>query len=61
MEATINHFLNFARPQEPVLTTVDFPRLIGDAMMVVKPRAIHQKVEVETFLASGSCPNSEAT
>jgi signal transduction histidine kinase len=45
--ATINHFLNFARPQEPVLTDVDFRRLVDDALAVVQPRANHQEVEIE--------------
>ena len=45
--ATINHFLNFARPQEPVLTDVDFRRLVDDALVVVQPRANHQGVEIE--------------
>ena len=53
MEATINHFLNYARPQEPVLASVDFSRLIGEALLVVQPRAIHQEVEVETYIATG--------
>jgi len=52
MEATINHFLDFARPQEPVFAGIDFSRLITDALLVVQPRAIHQEVEIETDLAS---------
>ena len=37
-------FSNFARPQEPVLTKVDFRKLVDDALMVVRPRANHQEV-----------------
>jgi two-component system NtrC family sensor kinase len=47
IETTINHFLNFARPQEPVLLDVDFVRLVDDALEVVQPRANQQEVEVE--------------
>lgn len=47
MEATINHFLNFARPQEPCLAEVHFDRLVEDALLVVKPRANQQEVEIE--------------
>lgn len=46
MEATINHFLNFARPQEPFLAEVNFEKLVDDALLVVKPRANQQEVEV---------------
>ncbi len=47
IEATINHFLNFARPQAPVLVDVDFVRLLDEALEVVQPRANQQEVEVE--------------
>jgi signal transduction histidine kinase len=47
IEATINHFLNFARPQAPVLVEIDFARLVDDALEVVQPRANQQEVEVE--------------
>jgi signal transduction histidine kinase len=51
IEGTINHFLNFARPAEPVMTNVDFRRLVDEALMVARPRAIHQDVAVETSIA----------
>ncbi|MCR4411755.1 MAG: cache domain-containing protein [Thermoguttaceae bacterium] len=58
MEATIHHFLSFARPQEPCLTEVNFPKLIDDALLVVQPRANQQEVEIEKRLA-GVLPKVE--
>lgn len=52
IEATINHFLNFARPQDPVLVKIDLCKLIDDALVIVRPRANHQGVEVEVSLAT---------
>ena len=52
IEATINHFLDFARPQDPVLSDVDFARLVDDALAVVRPRANQQEVEIETLVAA---------
>jgi signal transduction histidine kinase len=46
IEGTINHFLSFARPREPVFAILDIYRLVDDAIMVVRPRANHQKVAV---------------
>lgn len=51
IENTINHFLNFARPREPALAAVDFQRLIDDALVVVRPRANQQEVEIRTTIA----------
>lgn len=48
MEATINRFLDFARPQDPVFTEVDVRELIEDALLVVGPRAKHQETVVRT-------------
>jgi signal transduction histidine kinase len=53
MEATINHFLDFARPQERCPTDVDFARLVDDALLVVQPRANHQEVEIVKSIAAG--------
>lgn len=44
METTINHFLQFARPREPRMARLDFPRLIEEALEVVQPRARRQRV-----------------
>ena len=51
IETTINHFLNFARPQEPVLETLDFVELVHNALEVVQPRANQQEVEVHAQIA----------
>jgi len=58
IESTINHFLNFARPREPVLATIDFQKLLDDALVVVRPRANHQEVEVRVSVAP-SLPSVE--
>jgi two-component system NtrC family sensor kinase len=52
IETTINHFLDFARPQEPVMTEVDFAALVDDALEVVQPRANQQEVEIEKRVAA---------
>lgn len=52
MEGTINHFLEFARPQEPVLSQIHVRRLVDDALMIVRPKANQQHVEVQVSLAS---------
>ena len=52
IEATINHFLNFARPQAPILVKIDLCKLIDDALVIVRPRANHQGVEIEVSLAT---------
>lgn len=51
MEGTINHFLEFARPQAPVLLPIDVRKLVDDALMVVRPRANHQHVDVQISVA----------
>ena len=51
MEATINRFLNFAKPQEPVLACLDVPSLIEDSLMIVEPRAKQEEIRVERQLA----------
>jgi signal transduction histidine kinase len=53
IETTINHFLNFARPQQPVLAELDFPDLVDNALEVVQPRANQQEVEVHKQIAPG--------
>ncbi|MBN2476301.1 MAG: HAMP domain-containing protein [Pirellulales bacterium] len=53
IETTINQFLSFAKPQEPVLEEVDFSSLIDEALLVVRPRANHQGVVVQTLVAPG--------
>ncbi len=51
IETTIDHFLDFARPQEPVLAALDFGKLVGDALEVIQPRANQQEVEVSAEVA----------
>lgn len=51
MESTISQFLDFARPQEPVLAEIDFDKLVGDTLALVRPRAVHQEVEVDVSIA----------
>ena len=46
IENTINHFLDFARPQEPVLAELDFVQLVDDVLEVIRPRANQQEVEI---------------
>lgn len=46
IERTINHFLDFARPQDPVLKDLDFAELIEDVLEVIRPRANQQDVEI---------------
>lgn len=46
IEKTIHHFLNFARPSEPVFTRLAASRFVEEALLVVRPRANHQKVAV---------------
>lgn len=58
MEATINLFLDFARPKEPCLAEVDFGKLVDDALVVVRPRANQQEVEIRRSIA-GNLPKAE--
>ena len=46
METTINLFLDFARPKAPCLAEIDFAKLVEDALVVVRPRASQQEVEI---------------
>lgn len=54
IEATINRFLDFAKPQEPIFSTIDIVQLVDDSLLVVQPRANQQetivKKEVEKVL-----------
>jgi two-component system NtrC family sensor kinase len=51
IEKTINHFLDFARPQEPVLADLDFAKLVDDVLEVIRPRANQQEVEIHACIA----------
>jgi len=52
IENTINHFLDFARPQEPVLADLDFVQLVDEVLDVIRPRASQQEVEFRESIAS---------
>ena len=51
IEATVNHFLQFARPREPVMACLDFRRLVDEAVEVVLPRAKQQEVRLSCSVA----------
>lgn len=51
MEATINRFLNFAKPQEPVLSWLEVPSLIEDSLLIVEPRAYQQEIRISRKIA----------
>jgi two-component system NtrC family sensor kinase len=58
IESTINHFLDFSRPQERSMAPLDFARLVDDSLEVVTPRANQQDVEVHRSV-SGDLPAVE--
>jgi signal transduction histidine kinase len=47
MEATINRFLDFARPQDPVFSWIEVGDLIEDALLVIGPRARQQETTIQ--------------
>jgi two-component system, NtrC family, sensor kinase len=51
IENTINHFLDFARPQEPVFADLDFVQLVNDVLEVIQPRASQEEVEIRESIA----------
>jgi len=51
IEKTINHFLDFARPQQPVLVELDFVQLVEEVLEVIRPRANQQEVEIQQHVA----------
>ena len=53
IEKTIDHFLDFARPQEPILAQLDFVQLVDEVLEVIRPRANHQEVEIQESIAPG--------
>ena len=50
IEKTINRFLEFARPQDPIISEFDFAKLAEEILEVIRPRAGHQEVEVHESL-----------
>jgi signal transduction histidine kinase len=50
IEATINRFLDFAKPQEPIFSTIDTAELIEDALLLVKPKTKHQQSRLKVMI-----------
>lgn len=50
MEATINRFLDFARPQDPVFMDIDARQIVEDALLVAGPRARQQETVIRTHI-----------
>ena len=53
IEATINRFLDFAKPKEPQLSSPDVTQIIEEALLIIRPRAIQQETLVEVELDRG--------
>jgi len=53
MEATINRFLDFVRPQEPLFSRIEVGRLLEDALLVIGPRARQQETILQKAIAGG--------
>lgn len=52
IEKTINRFLDFARPQDPIIAEFDFARLAEEVLDVIRPRASHQEIEIAENITS---------
>jgi signal transduction histidine kinase len=52
IEATINRFLDFAKPRKPVFATVDVAHLIDESLAVVEPRATQQEITVSREISN---------
>ena len=50
IESTINRFLDFAKPQEPIFSMIDTTQLIQDALLLVRPKANQQQVELRVMV-----------
>jgi signal transduction histidine kinase len=50
IEATINRFLDFAKPQEPIFSVVDAKDIIEEALLVVRPKANQQETVVSVCI-----------
>ncbi len=50
IEATINRFLDFAKPQDPIFSIIDTAQLIEDALLLVRPKANHQQVDLQVMI-----------
>ena len=52
MEATINRFLDFARPQDSIFSLLDVGELIEEALLVVGPKARQQETIILKSISS---------
>jgi len=50
IEATINRFLDFAKPQEPIFSVINAKDIIGEALLVVRPKANQQETVVSVHV-----------
>ncbi|GAB6095019.1 hypothetical protein JCM14469_12710 [Desulfatiferula olefinivorans] len=50
MEGTINRFLDYARPRDPVVATIHVAGLINEVLLMVKPLANRQDCMLDTAL-----------
>lgn len=55
MEGSIQSFLDFARPPQPVKSRGDFRRVASDTVELVRSRARHQTVELLASLPDAPC------
>ncbi len=61
IEKTINRFLDFARPQEPVISEFNFAQLAEEVLEVIRPRASHQEIEIaENITSETTCVRGDA-
>ncbi|MDD2901977.1 MAG: cache domain-containing protein, partial [Syntrophales bacterium] len=52
MEATINRFLEFARPQDPVFSLIETRELIEESLLVSGPKARKQETIIQKSISS---------
>lgn len=52
MEETIHRFLNFARPQDPIMTEMEVKDLVQDTLLMMGPRARQQETLVSTSISA---------
>jgi len=50
IEATINRFLDFAKPQEPIFSVINAKDIIEEALLVVRPKANQQETVVSVHV-----------
>lgn len=53
IEATINRFLDFARPQDPLLSGIDISDLMEDVMSMVRPLVTRQECTLNVRIDEG--------